>query len=261
MKVTVCQLPDSTKELALQWPKLAAHLADQRSEMLVLPELPFFPWPADEPFFSAAVWEQLVKSHYQHVWRLPQLSVRYVAGTMPVNDNGRRYNVGFIWAREHGLIEVHRKHYLPEMAGFYESTWFDRGPCRFEIGHAGAARLGFAICTEIWATDLARHYAQTGAHFIVTPRATGCNTIEKWLAAGRTAGVVAGAFSLSSNRFAPERDFGGGGWITDPDGTVLALTTTAEPFITVDCALSVAESAKATYPRDALNRDAAVAAI
>jgi N-carbamoylputrescine amidase len=255
MRITACQLPDAPGALAEEWPRLSAHLDAQRSDLLVLPELPFHRWHADRPEFSREVWDESMAAHRRWLARLAELPVRQVAGTMPLEEGGRRYNVGFVWDRERGLAGVHRKHYLPEMAGFHEATWFDRGPRQFEVASAGQARLGFAICTELWAMDLARHYGRQAVHLLLTPRATGCDTVEKWLAAGRSAGVVAGAFSISSNRYAPERDFGGGGWITDPDGAILAHTSTSEPFLTVDCPLGAAETARRTYPRDALARD------
>jgi predicted amidohydrolase len=60
-------------------------------------------------------------------------------------------------------------------------------------------------------------------------------------------GVQSGAFCLSSNRSGDT--FAGAGWIVGPDGDVLALTTDAEPFVTLDLDLAHARAAKATYPR------------
>ena len=44
--------------------------------------------------------------------------------------------------------------------------------------------------------------------------------------------------------------FGGEGWVIDPDGKVLGVTSEAEPFLTVDIELEDAVRAKGTYPRD-----------
>jgi len=43
--------------------------------------------------------------------------------------------------------------------------------------------------------------------------------------------------------------FGGQGWIIDPDGNVLAVTSDAEPFATGDVDLAQSAEAKTTYPR------------
>jgi N-carbamoylputrescine amidase len=112
---------------------------------------------------------------------------------MPVEENGRRFNAGVVWSQTDGLKIVHRKRFLPEIAGFFERTWFSPGPVQFESEEVAGAKVGFAICTELWAMDLARHYAKRGVHFLVTPRATGSESIDKWIAVGRTAAVITGA--------------------------------------------------------------------
>ena len=62
---------------------------------------------------------------------------------------------------------------------------------------------------------------------------------------------MAGAFCISSNRSGGGSgiQWGGSGWIIDPDGEVLGLTSSEEPFLTLDLDLEEAESAKETYPR------------
>jgi len=94
-----------------------------------------------------------------------------------------------------------------------------------------------------------RAYGKQGVHLLVTPRATGKPTVEKWLVGGRAAAVVSGAFSLSSNRFSRSVDLGGQGWVVGPDGQVLAVTSRAQLFLTVSIDLEEAERAKGTYPR------------
>jgi N-carbamoylputrescine amidase len=66
---------------------------------------------------------------------------------------------------------------------------------------------------------------------------------------GVVAAVRSGAFSLSSNRVDPTGGCGGGGWIIDPAGEVLAVTSAAEPFATRELDLSQAAAAKDSYPR------------
>jgi N-carbamoylputrescine amidase len=100
--------------------------------------------------------------------------------------------------------------------------------------------------------ECARLYGKEGVHIIVTPRATVKATLDKWLVGGRSAAIVSGAFSLSSNRVSSEKHsvhFGGQGWIVGPDGEVLGLTSREQPFVTIEIDLSVAECAKQTYPR------------
>lgn len=73
----------------------------------------------------------------------------------------------------------------------------------------------------------------------------------------RREAVTSGTASLSSiftNRAGPREDggfvFGGGGWVVDPDGGLLAATSAAEPFVTVEADLNAADGAKGSYPRN-----------
>jgi N-carbamoylputrescine amidase len=253
VKITVCQLPDTSADFESAWVELIDHASTQQSDVIVLPEMPFYPWLCDQPKFDPHSWRSSLSAHSAWIRRLAELSVKGVLSSMPVEENGRRFNAGIVWSQTGGLKIVHRKHFLPEMAGFFERTWFSPGPVQFESEEVAGANVGFAICTEIWAMDLARQYAEKGVHFLVTPRATGSKSIDKWIAAGRTAAVITGAFAVSSNRFSFERNFGGAGWIIAPDGQILGLTGEREPFITVDCALATANHAKTAYPLSALN--------
>jgi N-carbamoylputrescine amidase len=106
-----------------------------------------------------------------------------------------------------------------------------------------------------WRGSVRGQYGRDGAQVIVTPRATGRQTVEKWLTGGRAAAIAAGAFGASSNRTADEHggDFGGGGWIVGPDGDVLARTTRDDPFATAEIDLADADRARTTYPRYAMD--------
>jgi len=79
-------------------------------------------------------------------------------------------------------------------------------------------------------------------------------TRDKWLAAGRVSAMIGGAYNLSSNRTGEDTQnktiqFGGQGWIIDPEGNVLGVTTDKNPFITQEINLKFAEESKKTYPR------------
>lgn len=69
----------------------------------------------------------------------------------------------------------------------------------------------------------------------------------------RAATVCSGAYCLSSNLWAPEGDgpsLGGLGWVTDPEGRVLATTSAEEPYATVEIDLAFARLSKSTYPSE-----------
>ena len=54
MRITVCQLADTPSVLEREWPELKIHLAAKKSDMLVLPKMPFFSWPCSRKTFDPA---------------------------------------------------------------------------------------------------------------------------------------------------------------------------------------------------------------
>jgi N-carbamoylputrescine amidase len=166
-----------------------------------------------------------------------------------VTRGGRRLNEGFVWDERAGYRAAHHKFYLPDEEGVWEARWYERGDGGFDPVQVGPAKVGFAICSELWAFQRARAYGKAGVQILVTPRLTARGSLDKWLAGGRAAAVIAGAYWLSSNRTSVTQDYGGRGWVVSPDGQVLASTSAAQPFATVDVDLGVADRAKFTYPR------------
>jgi N-carbamoylputrescine amidase len=147
---------------------------------------------------------------------------------------------------------VHQKYYLPNESGYWEAVWYQRGDGDFSLGEANGIRTGFLICTEMWFSAHARQYAKDGIHLLLCPRATPGTTADKWVAGGRAAAVVSGAYCLSSNFSGECRSYpwAGTGWIIEPqEGTVLGTTSKENPFLTLDIDLQEAETAKSTFPR------------
>ena len=249
MRVTVCQMPDETAAFERAWGELVVHCRSKGTELVLLPELPFHPWFGVTPTFQVETWRAAEHAHRRWLDRLSELAPAAVLATAPVTRGGHRFNEGFVWDEKAGYRAAHHKFYLPAEDGVWEASWYERGSGRFEAIQVREARVGFVICTELWAFEKARDYGKAGAHLLVTPRLTARASVEKWLAAGRAAAVVSGAYSLSSNRTSATKDYGGQGWIVSPDGEVLATTSEAEPFATVAIDLLLAERAKSTYPR------------
>jgi N-carbamoylputrescine amidase len=251
MRVTVTQLPNTPNELAAAWPNLAAHVQAEKSELVLLPEMIFSPWLAASDQVDPAEWQAAIESHARWMGRLEDLAPAAVLGSRPVVD-GDPYNESWLWDIESGLTPAHRKHYLPDEAGFWEATWYRPAPLDFQARAVNGVKVGFMICTDLWFSEHARGYAKQGVHIIANPRATEARTLDKWLAGGRAAAVMAGAYCLSSNHSgrADGVVFGGGGWMIGPDGDVLGVTSDDAPFLTLDIDLNLAEAAKLTYPRD-----------
>mgnify|MGYP000872389323 CR=1 FL=1 len=252
IKATVCQLRNTPDDFAADWEALAAHVQAERSDLVLLPEMAFAPWFAVARQFDPVVWLAAVAAHDAWMQQLGDLAPATVVGTRPADLRGARRNQGFAWSARRGYRAVHEKYYLPDEDGFWEASWYGRGDGSFAPFDCGPAIAGMQICTELWFTQHARAYGQAGAHLLLVPRATPLETLDKWLAGGRAAAVIAGAFALSSNPLSRPTELanlGGQGWIIDPDGVVLARTSAEQPFATATLDLGAAERAKRTYPR------------
>jgi N-carbamoylputrescine amidase len=251
MRATVCQLNDEARSFGADWAALRRHVEQEKPDLILLPEMPFATWFATEQEFSQPSWDAAVREHARWKERLSDLAPATVLSTEPVEREGRRLNEAFVWSAGHAA-SAHHKRYLPEEAGFWEASWYDRGDGVFAPTQAAGASVGFQICTELWTLEESRKYGLAGADIIAAPRATPQSSVERWMIAGRAAALLAGAFCLSSNRCGPSRGgfaFGGAGWIIDPEGAVLAVTSEAEPFVTREIDLDAARAAKSTYPR------------
>ncbi len=254
MKVTVCQLSNDPDALENDWQALAEHVRSMDSDLVLLPEMPFHPWLASSRDVDPARWRASVEAHEAWKRRLSELGAPAVVATCPVIDGGEHFNQGLMWHAGTGELPVtHRKQFLPEEDGFWEASWYAPGTAGTECVELDGVSIGFAICTEMWFFHRAREYSKKGIQLLACPRATLLSSVDKWLAGGRAAAVVSGAFCLSSNlsgKSGGTDDWGGGGWIIEPEeGEVLATTSAASPFATVEIDLAVADTAKSTYPR------------
>ena len=257
MKITVCETPNEETEFEKEWGRLARHVAREKSDLVLLPEMPFFHWFAENRKFDRKVWRRAVLEHRLWMARLPELGAPVVLGTRPVDSRGKKLNEGFVWSGKSGSRGVHSKRYLPDEPGFYEASWYDRGDGRFDPFSVAGWKGGFMICSDLWSMASARAYGKNGVDLIAVPRCTGAGSVEKWVAGGRVAAILSGAYCASSNRAGKGSKvaFGGHGWIIDPNGEILGLTSKERPFLTAGIDRSKAEKAKSTYPRDALRPD------
>ena len=272
MRVTVCELTNDPELLELEWTRLCAHVTESESDLVVLPEMPFSPWLAASPTKVPEEWGGGVVAHTRWIARLGELGADVVVSTRPVIEGAENYNQGFVWTKAGGVaLPVHKKRYLPDEPGFWEASWYSPGDRDFaphdvdfvrldsDASHddVGSARIGFAICTEIWFQQHAREYGKLGVQLLLCPRATLMPSVDKWIAGGRSAAVVSGAFCLSSNLAGPATDlgdWGGAGWVVEPEeGDVLGVTSRERPFLTLEIDLGVSDTAKTTYPRYVLD--------
>jgi N-carbamoylputrescine amidase len=176
-----------------------------------------------------------VDRHEAGLEGLKQLDIPAILSSRPVWANDRLANEAFVL--EQGAIRpVHQKHYFPQEIGWYESTWYRNARGGFQSADINGLRAGVMLCTDAMFNEHARHYGRQGASLIAIPRAAGVS-IENWLAAGKMAAIVSGAYVVSSNRAGRSDEgvtFGGAGFAYGPDGSLLAVTSAAEPLLVID---------------------------
>ena len=249
MRVTVCELPHERRALDAAWAALCEHTRAHASQLVLLPEFAMLQPVWESNHFDAVRWRLIEALSDQQLRRLPELGAEFVVGTRPACVNGRRLNQAYIWSAANGVAPLRSKYFLPEQPGNWETTWFEKGDPEFPVYYAGAAAFGVNICTELWALDTYAGYAALGAGLVLTPRATALSTASAWLSAGVVAAVRTGVFSVSSNRVDSTGACGGIGWIIDPNGEIVEVTSPLNPFATADLDLTEAARAKDCYPR------------
>lgn len=248
MRVTVCELPHEPIALRAAWQALCEHTRTHGSELVLLPECAMVEPVWEHERFDRARWAAAESLSDAWLERLHELRATFVVGARPRSVQGRRFNQGFIWSAACGLSALRRKYYLPQQTGGWEANWFERGDEVFPAFRAGALSFGLNICTELWALETYATYAAAGVHAIFSPRATAAATTAKWMAVGVVAAVRSGAYGVSSNRVDPTGTCGGEGWIISPDGEILARTSRASPFATIELDLAASAAAREGYP-------------
>ena len=260
MKVTVCQLHNGREAFGRDWDRLVAHVRAQHSDLMLLPEMPFFPWFPTPREFDAGVWRAAVAAHDDWEKRLSELAPAVVLGTRPMDFGGLRYSAGFAWNDDEGIAAtIHVKTCLSNEEGAWETTWYEGAVPDFESATVGAASIGMLIGMELWATDQAKAYGKDGVHIVAVPRVNGAvhdasaEPIEEWLAGGCRVAMVSGAFCISSSRGGHGDSAGGAGWIISPYGKSLAVTSADEPFVSAE--IDLAAVVHSRRPRGSRPRD------
>jgi predicted amidohydrolase len=241
MKITACQLHNGREAFAADWDRLVGHVEAQRSDLVLLPEMPFFPWFASPREFDAAVWRAAVAAHDTWEKRLSELRPAVVFGTRPVDFGALRYSAGFYWNADEGLAEtLHVKSCLSHQDGAWETSWYGKVVADFKSAEVAGISVGMLIGLELWVPGKAQLYGEDGVQIVTIPRVDRSvvedlsTTNQEWLAGGRAAALASGAFCVSSTRGSYDNSSGGAGWILAPDGRTLALTSGDEPFVTVE---------------------------
>jgi N-carbamoylputrescine amidase len=241
MKLTVCQLHNAREAFAAEWDRLVAHVRVQRSDFVLLPEMPFFPWFPTTQRFDHIVWRAALAAHEAWEKRLSDLRPAVALATRPVEFGAMRYSAGYHWNLEESLAEtMHVKTCLAQQDGAWETIWYQKAVPDFEIANVSGVGVGMLIGLELYLSEQARLYGEDGARIVAVPRVDlsgpeGIDTSnQEWLEGGRAAALASGAFCISSSRGGSDNWAGGAGWIVAPDGRTVVMTSSDQPFVTAE---------------------------
>jgi N-carbamoylputrescine amidase len=252
LTLTVCELPDEPNLLQERWQRLAEVVRRDGTDLVLLPELPFAPWLCSAPVFDAGAWQAAVQRDRAWRARLPELGAGAVLATRLVEVDGERFNEAYLWTADGGEVGLRRKAHLPHEDGFWEQSWFTPAEPAWDGTRVGPLRVGVLVCSELWDLEQARAYHRAGTGLIVVPRASTLSWCERWLAGGRTAALLSGAWCASANRRGGALGFGGDSWVVDPDGQLVARTSLDRPIVSATVDADLADLAGERYPRPVL---------
>jgi len=220
------------------------------AELAVLPELPLNPW---SPATTTAEDDDAEPPNGPRFQRQAEAARRAgiaVIGGVIEQDptTGRRLNTALVFAADGKLLGRHRKTFLPEEEGFWETSHyepFDEPPTAI---NGLAVPIGIQICSDANRPSGAFVLAAQGASAIFVPRATPSETYDRWRLILRASAVTATTFVVSVNRPGPERGvpIGAPSLAIAPDGEVLAEGTDQLQVITLEGARL--DTARRDYP-------------
>jgi N-carbamoylputrescine amidase len=249
VRVGFVEWPEALEPLGREWGNIARLVARAQLDLLITNELPFGKWLAAKATFGRRAAQASIDVHQEGLACLSKLKVAAVLSSRPVSAEGRLANEAFVIER--GKIRcLHRKRYFPSKPGWFETTWYCAGREGFRAADVCGIRIGVLLCTDAMFNEHARHYGRDGTDLIAIPRASGISA-DNWLAAGKMAAIVSGSYVVSSNRVGPSSDgvmFGGVGFAYHPDGSLLAVTTPAQPLLVVDVEPEVSARQRTSYP-------------
>ena len=102
MKITVCELRNEMDILEEEWQNLVNHIKSEGSDLVLLPEMPFYTWIAHTNQVDAKVWQASIEQHDRWISRLAELAPAMAVSSRPVIKGSKRLNEAFVWDKMAG---------------------------------------------------------------------------------------------------------------------------------------------------------------
>ena len=102
MKVTVGELRNSPLEFEADWQALANHVRLESSDLVLLSEMPFYPWIAGTRKVNRSDWKTSVEAHALRISRLEDVGSPTVISSRRIIRDAKHFNEGFVWEVDSG---------------------------------------------------------------------------------------------------------------------------------------------------------------
>ena len=83
MKVTVCELSNDLQQFEKDWDQLVTHCQLNSSKLVLLPEMPFYSWIANQPQVNDTAKLEAIQAHELWLHRIEELGDAIVAYSKP----------------------------------------------------------------------------------------------------------------------------------------------------------------------------------
>lgn len=150
-------------------------------------------------------------------------------------DGDRTFDCSPVIDADGTLLGATRMMHITQYDGFWEQDYYDPGDTGAPTYDTAAGRIGVAICYDRHYPEYMRAMALEGAEVVVIPQAGALGEWPEGLfhAEVRVASFHNGFFCALANRVGKESvlEFGGGSFVTDPSGVVIAEAPEGEEHV------------------------------
>lgn len=229
---------------------LVHRAADAGAEVVVLPELFRWPYPAQEmapeQFRFAEPLEGPTAAAMREVAQARGVVI--VASLFEERAPGLGFNTALVVGPSGETLGVYRKAHIPDDPLYYEKFLFTPGDAPCGVFDTPFGRLGVLVCWDQWYPEAARLAAMQGAEVLVYPTAIGtidaegaaehARQLDAWQTVQRGHAVANGVYLAAINRIGSEGELGfwGESFAVGPQGEWLWRAGDAvDAVAVVDC--------------------------
>lgn len=144
---------------------LAVRAAQPTADLIATPELSLIGYPPEDLVLKPALVEAAAATLEQLRARTGDGGPALLVG-LPWRKDGKLHNAAALI--DGGKVTLSLKHNLPNYGTFDEARVFAPGPLPGPLTFRGA-RLGIAICEDMWFPDVPECLAETGAELLLVP--------------------------------------------------------------------------------------------